>query len=149
RVETHRHLAGTHLRELVDDLRLLDGSAPDDDPRHAGGEALRRVVHGANAAAALHAYVDRDTDLLDRAEVHRATAARRVEVDDMDPLDAGVGVRAGDRDRIIAVHRLLFVVALTELHDPAAAEIDRRVEDHVRTTAHASTKLRSSARPVA
>ena len=84
----------------------------------------------AHAPAGLHRHVDGRRDGGDQLAVHRLAGAGGVEVDRVDPAGAGGHERLGHRHRVVAVHALAVEVALDELHDLAAAQVDRRVEVH-------------------
>ena len=68
-----------------------------------------------------------------------------VEVDDVQEARAGVDPRLRGLERIVVVDGLVLEAAVRQPHRLAAADVDRRVEDHAAT--RTPTKLRSSASP--
>ena len=135
-------------RELVDELGTLHRRAPDHDARHAGREPVAGVLDGTNASAGLDLHRHVGADRLDHAEVRVSAVAGGVEIHHVDPPHATRLELARHRDGIVVVLRLAVVVALLELHDTTAADVDRRIEVH-RHAAAAFTKLASSAKPTA
>ena len=105
----------------------------------------------AQAAADLDRALDRGGDPPHRLEVARLPRPGAVEVDDVQVLGALPGPAQRRVDRVGVVGRLALVVALHQPHRGAAADVDRRVEDHAAAGALAQTpaKLESSRSPAA
>jgi hypothetical protein len=112
--------------------RVLHGDRAHD---HAGRTGREHRGHGGRVAqppAHLHRNVDGAADGLDELRLHRTPLARAVEIDDVQPARARGLPAPRDRDRIVAVDRLLIELALEETHAPPAAQVDRGVDDHPR-----------------
>ena len=106
----------------------------------------------AQPAADLDRAVDRVGDPPHRLEVLRLARLRPVEVDDVQVLGAFLGPARRGVDRVGVVGGLAVVVALEQAHGVAAADVDRRVEDHAaarRDCAQIPAKLASRRRPAA
>ena len=84
----------------------------------------------ADAAAELHRDVDRGEDRLDRRAVLRAAGEGAVEIDHMQPLEAGVGEGAGLGGRVGAEHGGARHLAALEAHALAVLQVDGREQDH-------------------
>ena len=67
----------------------------------------------------------------------------------MQELGAFAGPAPRGVDRVGVVGGLALVVALQQPHGLAAADVDRRVEDHAGTDAQTPAKLESSRSPAA
>ena len=118
------------LQHRVEELRVAQRRGADHDvfgprPQHVGD-----AVGVAQPAADL----DRERHRVgDPPHVSRFTGSpglRPVEVDHVEEVDAGVGEAQRRVDRVGVEDRLAVVVALDQPHRVAAADIDRRVEDH-------------------
>ena len=146
-VEPDRHRQD--CRRVGDDARLAHRRRAH---HHAGDTEpgqLRNVVHGPDAATGLHlgGRADRGDDRRHDRPVDRIARLGGVEIDDMDPGRSRGGEVAGDRDRVVAVDRLVVVVAGAQPHDPAAEQIDGGIEVDHAALRQTSTKLLSSRRP--
>ena len=125
----HRHDVG-HPR---DERRVAHRSRPHHDAGDPGDGKSLGIGNGAHATTGLHRRLagHRGDDAGDDGPVDGIAGAGGVEVDDVDPAGTGVGERAGDRHRVVAVHRLLVVVALQQAHRTAGAQVDGGVQvDH-------------------
>ncbi len=87
-----------------------------------------------------------ERDLDDHFAVGGLAGARRVEIDHVDPGGAGLGERAGHRHRVVAVDRLVGIVALPQPDATPGPEVDGRVQLH-HASWLAATKLASSRIP--
>ena len=105
----------------------------------------------AQAAADLDRALDRGGDPPHRVEVPRLPRLRPVEVDHVEELGPFAGPARRRVDRVGVVGGLALVVALQQPHRLAAADVDRRVEDHAARTAwrRSPAKLESSRSPAA
>src|SRR5213078_4547894 len=103
------------------------------------------------AATGLNRHAALGCDSPHRLEVDRPALARAVEVDDMEEAGALPDPAAGGLEGVGVVAGLALEVALDQPHRPAAADVDRRVEDHaaVATAAQTLEKFESSRRPAA
>ena len=100
------------------------GRPPASSRRVTSSSRRRPPPHSTRRRPATAATIPRhDGELLRRA------GARPVEVDDVDPLGAGIGEAGRHRRRVVAVARLPVEVALPQPDHPAAAKVDRR--DHL------------------
>ena len=127
-VEPERHrLAG---RDRGQEVRVLHRGGAHHDAGDAGVGEGSGGFGAAHSPAGLHRHVDRGRDGGDQLAVHRLAGAGGVEVDRVDPARAGGDEGLGHRDRVVAVDALAIEVALDELHDLPAAEVDGRVEVH-------------------
>ena len=145
-----RDPAGPAAGEPADELGLLERGGADHDPGHAGVEQRlgRRPRRGRPRRPAPACRTDAG-DRGDHRPVHRLAAARRVEVDDVDPRRAGVGEHPRLADRVVAVDGLAVEVALVQAHAPPVAQVDRGVQlHHAPPPAQRSTKLASMRRPL-
>ena len=122
RVEPDRDAPREPFGQLVDELGMFDRRGTDDDAFDAGFEQRDRGVGVTHPTAALHVARDRGADVADDRTVRRATGTGRVEVDDVDPARAGFREALRDRDGVVVVERLAFVVALLQLHDAPVAQ---------------------------
>jgi hypothetical protein len=138
-IERDADAFGTEARDpRADRVRFAYGDAADDDAARARVEQALHVA-AAHAAAGLqirHAA----RELFDEGELLRRACTCAVEVDDMQPLRAGLRVRACERERIGVERACLREIALTQAHDAAVAKVDGRDDDH------ASAKKLASAR---
>ena len=99
--------------------------------RAAPASSTRRDRVGvAQPAADLDRALDRGGDPPHRLEVLRLTRLGAVEVDDVQELGPFAGPALRRVDRVGVVGGLALVVALQQPHRLAAADVDRRVEDH-------------------
>ncbi len=138
-------------RASVEELGVAQGRGADHDPLGAGLEHRRRPTAasrrppptwiGHSTAAAIRRTASRFCGL---------PGLRPVEVDDVQELGAFAGPAPRGVDRVGVVGGLALVVALQQAHGPAAADVDRRVEDHAAdagTAAQIPAKLESRRRP--
>ena len=112
---------------------------------HAGRQRLAHRLDRAQAAAVLHRHVRAGDDPPQVIDRDRLAGLGAVEVDDVKEARARLHPGLRGRRRIVVVDRLRLEAAVREPHRLAAADVDRRVEDHATTGAPA--KLRSSASP--
>ena len=146
-VETERHRLGR--RHLLDQLGVLDRGGAHHDPGHAGVGERSGGVGGAHPAAGLHRHRRRRrTPAAISVAVVGLAGAGCVEVDHVDPRHAGGLEAERDLDGVVGVHGLAVEVALHQLHDLAAAQVDGRVQVHqARPSDTRSTKFCMNASP--
>src|SRR5690606_41203609 len=115
------------------------GQRTDHHPCRARIEDALHVVARAHAAAGLYTQPGAVADRAHQFEQGVTARTCGIEVDQVQPACALVGVGPCERQRIIAVPRLLRVVALGEAHDAAVADVDRGIQG---VAAHAGSMLR-------
>ena len=86
-------------------------------------------------AAELDRDVDCGADLRYGLAVDRPPGNGAVEIDDVEPLRAGLHPTARSRRGIAVIRRLAIEIALDETHAATAPDVDCRIEDHVETLA--------------
>ena len=84
----------------------------------------------ADAAAQLDPQIDRAADLCHRPAIPRAAGKGGVEIDDVQPVEAGVREVPGLRRGIPVEDRGARHIAADEAHAGAVLEVDRRKQDH-------------------
>ena len=133
----------------IEEVGIAKRRGADHDPGGAGREDRVDRVGVAQPAADLDRAVDRRRDPPHGLEVPRPAGLGAVEVDDVEEGGPVVGPAPGGVDRVGVVGGLALVVALQQAHRLAAADVDRRVEDHAGTAAQIPAKLESRRRPAA
>src|SRR5215216_3208682 len=78
----------------VHQVRILDCGSAKNYPFDAGAECAFKIVQLAKSAAELDRDIDRGTDLRHRLTVGRSPRDGAVEIDDMQPLRAGINPTA-------------------------------------------------------
>ncbi len=133
-----------------DQVGILQGGGAHDHPGDADVGKGSSRLGAAHATAGLHGHVDRFHDGRDERAVHRLAGAGGIEVHGVDPSGPCGHEPGGHRRGVVAVDPLAVEVALDELDDLAATEVDGRVEVHQAATGapQRSTKAWSTARPV-
>ncbi len=122
---------------------LAHRDAADDDACNARIEQALHVVLAAHTAAGLHGEPLGGRDLFDHAQIFERARFGAVEIDQMQPFRAGIGVVGGERVRVEFVARLLRIVALFQAHDAPGAQIDGGNDFH----GHKRMKFSSSRAP--
>jgi len=84
----------------------------------------------ANPATELHSQTDSTADRRHRCTVQRAPRDRAVEVDDVQPGEAGIGELPSLRRGIAVEDRGGCHIAADEAHANAVLEVDRREQNH-------------------
>src|ERR1019366_7646429 len=122
--------AGIRLRDFAEPIGLVDRTGADDHALCAVGEEALDFLGGANPAADLH----RRRGVGEKIAYDRAVgsaARRRIEIHDVQPLEAVTGPAARDVARIAEANLLLVEVSADELHDAALAKVYGRDGEHV------------------
>ena len=132
---------------LVQEVDVLVGGGSEQDTRRAGGDRFPDRLDRTQAATDL----DRDwhlcRDTPDVLEIDRRAVARAVEVHHMQLAGALVHPRARRLEGVVDVDGLLLEVPLPEAHRLAAANVDRRQEDHAaRRSAEAAILVKLASR---
>ncbi len=109
---------------LLHRIGIAYRDAADDDALDARIEQPLYVLARAHAPARLHAQAPGARDRLDHAQILECTRTRPVEIDEVQPARARVGVVVCERHRIAGIARLLRVVALLQANDAARAQVD-------------------------
>ena len=115
---------------VVEQVERRDRGGAHDDPVHADAGHEREALRRADAAAVLDRDLERLDDVLDDGEVGELTAARRVEVDDVQSLGALVLPVARQFHGVVAEHRDVVEVAAPQTHRLACLDIDGGEHDH-------------------
>jgi hypothetical protein len=111
-------------RASLKEMRVAYGGGSHDD---RVGAALQQPRHGRlrpNTARDLKLHLGLTQDLLDQRRVARG-AARRVEIDDVDPLRSCLRIPLRDGHRIVAIDGRLVVTTLREADRLSAQDVDR------------------------
>ena len=137
------------LEHALEELGIAQGGGADHDPLGAGLEHGRDRGRVAQPAADLDRAADRGRDALHGVEVARLASLRPVEVDHVQELGAFAGPAGCGVDRVRVIDGLLGIVAPQQPDGLAAADIDRRIEDHaaVGVLTQIPAKLASSRSP--
>ena len=122
-VEADRHGVTEPVDHRSRPLRVLESGRAQVDPAAAGGQGHRQGLVVADAAGELHRDVEPADDVGQLVPVGPAPE-RRVEVDQVDPLGAGLlpGQRGGQR---VAVVRLAAGLALHQPDGLSVGDVDR------------------------
>jgi hypothetical protein len=144
--------AGPHVERQADALRAValepfdrelgtpHRHAADHHATGAGGEQRGERRFVPHAAADLQAQALDRRDPADQVDVRRPAAARRVEIDQVQPARSAPRVRAGQLRGIGRVARRLGVVALAQPCHAAREHIDGGEDDHVSARKFRSTR---------
>ena len=129
-IEAENDLAGESLGHDPEELRLLDGDTPHDQPGDAGIGIGAGDVERADPPAELTGHPCRLHHPGDEVGLHRAPRLRAVEVDDMDPPGPLIDESSHLLDRVVRKHRLTVVVPLEQTDAASPAEVDRGPQIH-------------------
>ena len=132
-----------HDQPFRERRRCTHGDAADHDARDPTGTQVLDIVSRAHAAAGLDVYAG-CRDLCKQVELCGFADACAVEIDDMQPVGAGIGIARRERDSIVIKGAHLREIALTQAHDAPAEKVDRWNDLQVR-----AKKFVSRRRPAA
>ena len=130
RVDADGDCPGVVRSGAAHQIGIAQGGGAEHDAVDAERQPLVDRAAVADAAAELHSQIDRGADRLDRFAVDRAAGEGAVEVDDMQPREAGFGELPSLGGGIRVEHGGARHIAAEEANAGAILEIDGRVEDH-------------------
>ena len=107
---------GKSLRRPADQIGIAHRGRAEDDPRDLARQPALDRRHVADAAAELDRHLGRGKDRLDGGAVDRAAGEGAVQVDHMQPREAGFGETARLRRRVGVEHGRPRHVARLEAH---------------------------------
>ena len=131
--------SGTDVRDGFGGLACLGA---EDDTAHAGIEGGLDFFHTTHPSAEFTGNFHSSADFGDGIEVLRFTAEGGVEIDDVEPISAGVLPLFGERHRVGGINGFLGGESALEAHDFAAHEVDGWQKNH-----SVERKLRRRASP--
>jgi hypothetical protein len=135
------------LDEVADQVVVGVGGGPEHDPLRAGRERGVDAPSVSQAAPELDGDIDRGDDPASALQVDRAPLPRTIQIDHVEePRALRHPARRGVHG-IGVVRGLPLVVAAKQPHRPAAANIDRRIENQA--AEQIRVKLDSRRRPAA
>ena len=100
----------------------------DHDAGCAGIEQCRHVIACSYSTAGLHLQGRRRGDVAQQWPQGVAAGLGGVQVDQVQPRGAGIGIAPGEGQRIVAVAGFLGIVALAQAHHAALAHVDRGID---------------------
>ncbi len=121
---------GEDARRFGHEIGIVDRRRTEDDAGDALVEPRPDAAHVADAATELDRQVGRVEDRLDGAAVFGTPGEGAVQVDDVQPGEAGGGEAAGLRRRIAVEGGGARHVALLEAHALPVLQVDGREKDH-------------------
>ena len=130
RVDARHHVIAAAAHGRTNEVVVGGELGAEHDPLGARlGETAERLKR-ADSPAHLEPRIRLARDALDDIDVAGHAVARAVEVDDVDPLGAGLEELARLGHRVVVVDGHAVVVALGETHGLAAQNVDCRKDDH-------------------
>ncbi len=130
RIDANRDLPREGARRALHQLRVVHRHGAEDHALQPPAEPALDAGHVADAAAELHVEPRRRENGVHRRAVLRAAGEGAVEVDHVQPGEAGVGKAFRLVRRVAVEHGGARHVALLEAHRVAVLQVDGGIEDH-------------------